>query len=79
METEPIKPFELVNKLRFIGPTVLRVTVSGTDFTFVPGETYENLPPSEYLFALWKQDYFRENELVDGKPVRVNKNLTPKP
>ena len=55
---------ELTSKYKFLGPNVIRVTIKDQDFTFVPGESYEKLPESDYVFALYKQGYFEEVSTV---------------
>jgi hypothetical protein len=69
MQAKTPQPNELAGKLKFIAPHVVRATADGVDFVLVPGETYENLPASDYLYSLWKQGYFEEVKQV-GKGKR---------
>lgn len=75
METEtPQLPsaYELASKLRYKGETVIRHTVDGVDFVFVPGSEHDNLPADEYLFSLWKQGYFEELPQTKKKGAKVS-------
>jgi hypothetical protein len=60
MESKPHTTNELAKKMRFVGPDVLRVSVSGVDLVLVPGTEYDDLPADDYLFSIWKQGYFLE-------------------
>jgi hypothetical protein len=75
MEAKTPQPNELASKLKYVAPTILRATVEGVDYVFVPGQDYENLPANHYLFSLWKQGYFEEVKAV-GKSHKKTQTLS---
>lgn len=64
MKTKQTNPFDLAGRYKFTGTSVTRVEIDNMEYCFVPGDEYEKLPPSEYLFALHAQGLF---ELVPAK------------
>lgn len=65
MKKQPHNLTSSLPNLKFVSPDVLRTTVEGKDFCFVPGTEYGNLPNCDYLFSLWKQGFFEEVKPVD--------------
>lgn len=77
MKKKPHFPNELDGKFKYVGDTVLRATIEGVDLCFIPGDEYENLPSSDYLYALIKQGFLKEIEVKKEEVIEIKSNSKP--
>jgi hypothetical protein len=77
MEAKTPQPNELASKLKYVAPTILRATVEGVDYVFVPGQDYENLPANHFLLAFGNRVIWRLRR--SAKAIKKRKLCQTKP
>lgn len=80
MKAKQTQSNDLAGKFKFTGSQVLRVTEGNKDLVFVPGETYDDLPNTDYINSLVKQAFLEPvksknvTEKLDDSTTNLNSN-----